>query len=120
MQKKRIRQRELRHKRLRKKINGTNKRPRLCVYRSLKNLSVQLIDDIDGKTILSLSTFDKDLKNSISSGGNIKAAVLLGKLLAEKAKEKGVTEVTFDRGGRCFHGRIKAFADSARKTGLVF
>jgi len=120
MQKKRIRQRELRHKRSRKKINGTSKRPRLCVYRSLKNLSAQLIDDINGKTILSLSTFDKASKSSISSGGNIKAAVLLGKLTAEKALAKGVTEVVFDKGGRYFHGRIKAFADSARKTGLVF
>jgi large subunit ribosomal protein L18 len=86
----------------------------------LKNLSAQLIDDVNGKTILSVSTFDKDSKNSISSGGNIKAAVLLGKLLAEKAQDKGVTEVTFDKGGRYFHGRIKAFADSARKAGLVF
>lgn len=120
MQKKRIRQREIRHKRLRKKIIGTNKRPRLCVYRSLKNLSVQLIDDIDGKTILSLSTFSKDSKSSISCGGNIKSAVLLGKLTAEKAREKGITKVVFDKGGRFFHGRIKAFADSARKTGLVF
>ena len=120
MQKKRIRQREIRHKRSRKKVIGTGKRPRLCVYRSLKNLSAQLINDVDGKTILSLSTFSKDSKSSPSFGGNVKAAELLGKLTAEKAKEKGVTEVVFDKGGRSFHGRVKAFADSARKTGLVF
>ncbi len=120
MQKKRIRQRVLRHKRARKKIIGTSKRPRLCVYRSLKNLSAQLVDDTNGKTILSLSTFSKDAKKSISYGGNAKAAVLLGQLIAEAAKEKGITEVVFDKGGRFFHGRIKLFADSARKTGLIF
>ena len=120
MQKKRITQREIRHKRLRKKIIGTSTRPRLCVYRSLKNLSAQLIDDTEGKTIFSVSTFSKDLKNSVKCGGNVEAAVMLGKLTAEKAKEKGITHVVFDKGGRFFHGRIKAFTEAARKTGLVF
>ena len=120
MQKKRIRQREIRHKRARKKIIGTDQRPRLCVYRSLKNLSAQVINDVDGKTIVYVSTFGKDVKNSAACGGNVKAAVLLGKLVAEKAKEKDITKVVFDKGGLLFHGRIKAFADSARKTGLMF
>ncbi len=120
MRKKRIKQRKLRHQRLRKKISGTETRPRLCVYRSLKNISAQLIDDINGKTLLSLSTFDKAAKSAITYGGNLKSAETLGRLLAEEAKKKGVTKVVFDKTGRIFHGRIKAFADSARKAGMVF
>jgi large subunit ribosomal protein L18 len=120
MQKKRILQSQLRHKRLRKKIMGTSEKPRLCVYRSLKNISVQLIDDVESKTILSLSTFDKESKKSVSYGGNITAAETMGKLFAKKALEKGIKKVVFDRGGRKYHGRIKVFAESARKEGLVF
>ena len=120
MRKKRTKQRELRHKRLRKKIFGTREKPRLCVYRSLKNFSAQLVDDTKGETILLLSTFSKSAKDSINYGGNIKSAESLGKLFAQEAKNKGVTKVVFDKGGRFFHGRIKAFADSARKEGLVF
>ena len=120
MQKKRILQSELRHKRLRKKIVGTAQKPRLCVYRSLKNLSAQLIDDIESRTLLSLSTFDKESKKKINYGGNISAAESMGKLFALKAVEKGIKKVVFDRGGRQYHGRVKAFAESARKEGLVF
>jgi len=120
MQKKRILQSQLRHKRLRKKIIGTAQKPRLCVYRSLKNLSAQLIDDIESKTLLSLATFGKESKKSISYGGNISAATSMGKLFALKAIEKGIKNVVFDRGGRQYHGRVKAFAESARKEGLVF
>lgn len=120
MRKKRIKQRQRRHKRVRKKVFGTSQRPRLCVYRSLKNLSCQLIDDIDGRTLLSLSTFDKGTRETIKYGGNIQAAEALGKLLAEKAKAKGINSVVFDRGGYLYHGRVKAFAEAARKEGLVF
>lgn len=120
MQKKRIRQRDRRHKRIRKKIFGTSQRPRLCVYRSLKNLSTQLIDDSSEKTLLSLSTFDKGTREIINYGGNLKAAESLGKLLAEKAMTKGIKLVVFDRGGYLYHGRVKAFAEAARKAGLVF
>lgn len=120
MQKKRILQSQLRHKRLRKKIMGTSEKPRLCVYRSLKNMSAQLIDDVESKTILSLSTFDKESKKSVSYGGNIPAAESMGKLFAKKVLEKGIKKVVFDRGGRKYHGRIKVFAESARKEGLEF
>lgn len=120
MRKKRIEQRQRRHKRLRKKVFGTGQRPRLCVCRSSKNLSAQLIDDADGRTLLSLSTFDKDARGIINYGGNIKAAETLGKLLAEKAKAKGIKAVVFDRGGYLYHGRVKAFAEATRKEGLAF
>jgi large subunit ribosomal protein L18 len=120
MHKKRILQRQLRHKRLRKKIIGTAVKPRLCVYRSLKNMTAQIIDDAASKTILSLSTFDKELKTKIANGGNVNAAEQLGTLLASKAIEKGIKKVVFDRGGRQYHGRVKIFAESARKQGLVF
>jgi len=120
MHKKRTTQIKKRHQRARKKVLGKNDRPRLCVYRSLKGLSAQLIDDVEGKTLLSLSTFDKEAKAKVGYGGNIKAAEKLGKLLAEKAKAKGISAVVFDRGGRQYHGRIKAFAEACRKEGLVF
>ncbi len=120
MQKKRIRQRERRHKRIRKKVFGRGNRPRLCIYRSLNNLSAQIIDDDNGKTLFSLSTFDKNTRSIVKYGGNIKAAGTLGKLIAEKAKAKGIAAVIFDRGGCRYHGRIKAFAEAAREAGLVF
>jgi large subunit ribosomal protein L18 len=120
MQKKRVLQSQLRHKRLRKKIIGTAQKPRLCVYRSLKNLSAQLIDDIESRTLLSLATFSRGSKKAIGYGGNISAAESMGKLFAAKAMEKGMKKVVFDRGGRQYHGRVKAFAEAARKEGLVF
>jgi large subunit ribosomal protein L18 len=120
MQKKRILKRQLRHKRLRKKVTGTAVKPRLCVYRSLKNISAQLVDDTANKTIFSLSTFDKSSKATIKYGGNLNAAESLGKLFAAKAIESGIKEVVFDRGGRQYHGRVKVFAESARKEGLIF
>ena len=107
-----------RHKRIRKKIIGSAHCPRLCVYRSLKNTSVQLIDDISQKTVLSVSTYDKDFKKLLGYGGNIKAAVALGQRVAERAKNKKITKVVFDHGGFLYHGRIKAVAESARKHGL--
>lgn len=120
MQRKRTKQRERRHLRIRKKITGEGKRPRLCLFRSLSNLTAQLIDDNEGKTLLSLSTFDKETKAKVGYGGNVKAAEALGVSFAEKAKAKGITKVVFDRGGCQYHGRIKAFAEAARKSGLVF
>jgi len=120
MHKKRVLQSQIRHKRLRKKITGSAQKPRLCVYRSLKNISAQIIDDTAQKTLLSLSTYDKEIKKAKTSGGNTTGAELLGKLLAEKSIKKGIKQVVFDRGGRKYHGRVKAFAESARKQGLVF
>ena len=108
------------HERIRKTLSGTAGRPRLCIFRSLNNLNAQLIDDLEGKTIISLSTLDKEFKKASPKGGNIKGASALGESLAKKALEKGITNVVFDRGGYLYHGRIKAFADSARKAGLKF
>lgn len=113
-------QREKRHKRLRMRIKGSNLRPRLSVYRSHKNIYAQVVNDTENKTLLFLSTQDKELKQKINSGGNIKAAECLGEILAKKAKEKGITKLTFDRGAYAYHGRIKALAESARKAGLEF
>ena len=99
---------------------GTKIRPRLCIYRGLANIQAQLIDDIEEKTLVSVSTQHKDFKKGITYGGNVKAAALLGKILAEQAKSKGITEVVFDRGGFLYQGRVKALADSAREHGLKF
>ena len=108
-----------RHQRVRKTVNGTPDRPRLNVYRSLKNIYAQIIDDTKGVTIVSASSLDKELE-TISYGGNKDAAKEVGKLVAQKAKEKGVTKVVFDRGGYLYHGRISELADGAREGGLEF
>lgn len=108
-----------RHKRIRKKIAGTKDRPRLSVYRSLKNIYAQLIDDENNMTILTCSTQQKDLKEKIKAN-NINAAALLGESIAKSAKDKGIENVIFDRGGYLYHGRIKAVAEAARKGGLKF
>jgi large subunit ribosomal protein L18 len=105
---------------LRKKIIGTLEKPRLCVYRSLKHFSAQLVNDAGSKTIISLSTFDKAVKSSIKCGGNVLGAENLGRLFAQEASKKGIKKVVFDRGGRKYHGRVKAFAESCRKNGLDF
>jgi large subunit ribosomal protein L18 len=107
-----------RHIRIRKKIVGTNERPRLVVHRSHKNLMAQIIDDLTGKVILGVSTVSKECRSKINSGGNVKAADSFGEIVGQKAKEKGVTRVVFDRGGYLYHGRIKAFADAVRKQGI--
>lgn len=109
-----------RHRRLRKKVIGTEERPRLCVHRSLTNLYAQIIDDINEKTLCSISTLDPKIKEKVKYGGNIKAAQALGEIVAARAKSLGVSKVLFDRGGYIYHGRIKALAESARKNGLVF
>lgn len=117
---KKVMGRERRHKIIRKKVIGTKDRPRLCVFRSCKNLYAQLIDDIKGHTLFSLSTNASDLKNKLRYGGNLKAAQVLGEEFAKQAKEKGFGKITFDRAGYLYHGRVKAFAEAARKNGLIF
>lgn len=104
------------HTRIRKRLRGTAERPRLAVFRSLKHINAQLIDDDAGKTIVSASSMEKGAAN----GGNVAGAKAIGKLIAERAKEKGVASVVFDRGGFLYHGRIKALADAAREGGLQF
>lgn len=109
-----------RHKRIRQKIRGTKEVPRLSVHRSNLNLYTQLIDDVNGVTLLSVSTRNCKFKEEIRKASNVKAAELLGQVLAEEAKSKGVSRVVFDRGGYLYHGRIKTLAESARKHGLQF
>ena len=113
--------RKERAKRVRSKVRKVaNGRPRLCVYRSSKNISAQIIDDAAGKTLASASSIDKDLRGSLSKGSDAAAAAAVGKALAERATAAGVTTVVFDRGGYLFHGRVKALADAAREAGLSF
>ena len=120
MQKTREQKREHRHARVRKDVFGTPERPRLCVYRSNKNISAQIIDDVNKVTLVSASSLDKDLKADIAYGGNKEAAAKVGKAIGEKAIAKGIKEVCFDRGGYLFHGRVKELADAAREAGLEF
>lgn len=115
-----VQKRIARHSRIRKKVLGLPHQPRLCVHRSLKNMQAQIVDDIKGKVLFGMSTLDKELRSKIKSGGNITAAALLGETFAQKAKAKGIKKVCFDRGGYLYHGRIKAFAEGARKGGLEF
>jgi len=112
--------RKRRHLRVRKKVIGTSERPRLCVYRSIANISVQIIDDSVGHTLASASSLDKAIKAEFAYGGNVEAAKAVGKLIGERAAEKGIKEVVFDRGGYPYHGRVKALADAAREAGLDF
>lgn len=107
------------HARIRAKISGTAERPRLNVYRSLNHIYTQLIDDASGTTLVSASTMSAKGPER-KSGGNIEAARAVGKLIAERAADKGIKKVVFDRGGYLYHGRIKALADSAREAGLDF
>ena len=111
----------LRQKRIREKIKKVaNGRYRLSIFRSLNNIYAQIIDDNKGTTILSSSTLDKSIKSKLKNTGNREAASKIGKIIAEKAKQKGINKVIFDRGRYLYHGRIKALADSARKMGLDF
>lgn len=112
--------RQRRAKRVRKKIFGTSERPRLSVNRSLKNVYVQIIDDIKSSTICGISSGGPELKGQKIQGGKIEVSKAVGKLIAEKAKEKGINEVVFDRAGYLYHGRIKAVAEGAREGGLKF
>ncbi|HYY70318.1 MAG TPA: 50S ribosomal protein L18 [Terriglobales bacterium] len=112
------------HKRIRRKLCGTAERPRLNVYRSLNHIYAQLIDDMAGKTIVFANSREGAGKPAAAAkkktGGNVAAAKQVGKLLAERAKAKGVSKVVFDRGGYLYHGRVKALADAAREAGLQF
>ncbi len=108
------------HVRVRKKVAGTQERPRLNVFRSLKNIYVQIIDDSTGNTLVSASTLDAALKGKVANSGNKEAAKEVGKLIATKAIEKGIKQVVFDRGGYIYHGRVKELADAAREAGLDF
>jgi large subunit ribosomal protein L18 len=115
--------RQRRHTRVRKRVNGTPERPRLNVYRSANNIYVQVIDDLAGRTLAAASSLEGALregKASRSAGGNIDAAKAVGALIAQRAKEAGVTKVVFDRGGYLYHGRVQALADAARENGLDF
>ena len=110
-------QRLKRHKRVRAKISGTPEMPRLNVFRSEANISAQVIDDVAGVTLVSAASLDKALAGY---GGNVAAATAVGKLVAERALEKGIDTVVFDRGGYLYHGRVKALAEGAREGGLKF
>ena len=108
------------HVRMRKKISGTSERPRLCVHRSSKHIRAQVVDDESNRTIVSASTLDKEVKAQIKGGANIAAAKVVGKIVADRARAKGVEKVVFDRGGYQYHGRVQALADAAREAGLKF
>jgi large subunit ribosomal protein L18 len=105
------------HERIRRKLRGTAERPRLAVFRSVAHIYAQVIDDAEGKTLVSASSVDKGAK---TNGGNVAAAKAIGKTVAERAKEKGIKRVVFDRGGYQYHGRVKALAEAARAAGLEF
>jgi large subunit ribosomal protein L18 len=108
------------HERIRKRLAGSEARPRLAVFRSNKHIYAQIIDDSQGKTVTAASSLDADARKDLKSGGNVAAAKAVGKLVAERAKAKGIQAVLFDRGGYLYHGRIKALADGAREAGLQF
>lgn len=110
--------RQKRHGRVRKNLSGSPERPRLNVYRSTKHIYAQIIDDTEGKTLAAASSLDKGL--ALTTGGNIEAAKAVGKAIAERGKEAGVTKVVFDRGGYIYHGRVANLADAAREAGLEF
>lgn len=118
--KEKLRKRTRRHLRVRRKVFGTSERPRLTVYRSLQHIYCQIINDIEGKTLAFASTQIPDIISQVNYGGNIKAAEVVGKKIAEEARSKGITKVVFDKGGYKYHGRIKALAESARKNNLDF
>src|SRR6185436_8714010 len=109
-----------RHERIRKAVTGTTERPRLCVHRSIKNMQAQIIDDTTGKVLVGKSTLAKDIRTKIKYAGNVNGAIVLGEVLAVEALKKGIKKVSFDRGGYLYHGRVKAFAEAARKAGLEF
>ena len=105
------------HKRIRSRVSGTSERPRLAVFRSVSHIYAQVIDDGAGHTLVAAGSTEKDLSGK---GGNVEGAKLIGKAVAERAREKGIKRVVFDRGGYLYHGRIKALADAAREAGLEF
>jgi len=112
--------RERIHLRMRKRVVGTPDRPRLCVHRSSRHIRAQVVDDIGGRTLASASSLDKEVRTTIRGGGNIAASKVVGKVIADRAKAKGIELVVFDRGGYQYHGRVQALADAAREAGLKF
>ena len=118
--KKKVNPRVVRHRRIRNKISGTAERPRLCVYRSLKHIYAQLIDDRGGHTLVGASSLSPELRETLAYGGNMAAAKAVGKLVARKAKEHNITKVVFDRAGYKYHGRLAALANEVREAGIEF
>ena len=108
------------HRKLRNRFSGTAERPRLAVFRSNNHMYAQIIDDTVGKTLVSASTVQKEVKAELEKTNNVDAAAYVGKIVAKRAMEKGITEVVFDRGGFLYHGKIEALAEAAREAGLVF
>ena len=108
------------HYRLRKRLQGAEKRLRLNVYRSLNHIYGQIVDDQSGRTLVAASTLDKEVRKTLKSGGNVEAAKVVGRILAARAKAAGFTRVAFDRGGYTYHGRVKALAEAAREGGMKF
>lgn len=106
--------------RVRGKVSGTAKRPRLCVTRTNMHIYAQLIDDVAGQTLAACSSLDTQVKVSLKSGGNVNAAKIIGEVLGRRALEKGIAEAVFDRSGRLYHGRVKSLAEGARSAGLKF
>ncbi len=117
---KKLSRRERIHQRIRKSLKGTAQKPRLAIFRSLKHIYAQLIDDTSQRTILSFSSVSKEAKKFINSGGNVISAKEIGKKLAEKILKAGIKKIVFDRGGFKYHGRIKALADALRENGIEF
>ena len=115
-----IEARKRRHSRVRKKVLGSQERPRLNIFKSLNHIYAQIIDDFEGKTLVAASSNDKELKGKIKTGGNVEAAKTVGGLIAKRAVDKGITKIVFDRSGYPYHGRVKALADAAREKGLQF
>lgn len=113
-------QRDRRHRRLRVKVQGTQERPRLNVYRSLEHIYAQVIDDTVGHTLVAASTLDTEVKKAIDGKSKSDAAKIVGQIVARRAKAAGISKVVFDRGGNRYHGRVKALADGAREGGLEF
>jgi large subunit ribosomal protein L18 len=107
------------HERIRKRVIGTESRPRLCVFRSNKHIYAQIVDDSNGRTLVAASSLDADAK-SAKGGGNVAGAKTVGKIVAKRAQDKGIQAVLFDRGGYIYHGRVKALAEAAREAGLKF
>jgi len=108
------------HVRLRKRVHGAVEAPRLSVYRSSNHIYAQVVDDTRGNTLVSASSLDKEIRETLKVGGNLAAAKLVGQALAKRAKEAGIARVVFDRGGYAYHGRVKALAEAARESGLKF
>ncbi|MFP4589749.1 MAG: 50S ribosomal protein L18 [Candidatus Acetothermia bacterium] len=111
--------RKLRHRRIRKNLRGTPRRPRLCVYKSNKHIYAQLVEDFSGNTLLGVSTLSPEIRDEIE-GNNVEAAAKVGKLIARRCLENDIDQVVFDRGGYPYHGKVKALAESAREEGLNF